>query len=104
MKDTLSPVRNTLDLLALLPGHALQGLSNKELAAASGLSPPQVSRYIDVLVTKGLATRLETGRYAPGSRLLGMAVAHADELADASQRLHEIKQRVASVAAQYRPE
>jgi len=96
--------RNILRALKLLPGHALHGVSNQELAAALQTSAPQVTRILQTLVAEGLAVKLDSGRYAPGVALLGMAQRHADEMHHATQRVAEINQRVAAHAASYRRE
>ena len=85
--------RRILQALKLLPGNAMNGLSNQELAQALGTSAPQVTRIMATLVAEGLATKLDSGRYAPGVALLGMAQRHADEMNHATARVAEINQR-----------
>lgn len=87
-----------LQALKLLPGNALFGLSNKEIAEALNTSAPQATRIMATLVAEGLAVKLDSGRYAPGMVLLGMAQRHADEMHAASHRVAEINQRVAAHA------
>lgn len=83
-----------LRVLKALKGHSLQGLSNGELANALEESPANITRYLTTLVEAGLATKLDTGRYAPGIALLQIAQAHANEMANAQNRINEINQRV----------
>lgn len=83
-----------LRVLKALKGHSLDGLSNGELAKALEESPANITRYLTTLVEAGLATRLDTGRYAPGMALLQIAQAHANEMANAQNRINEINQRV----------
>ncbi len=83
-----------LDILKLLKGHSLNGLSNSEIAKALGEHPVNVSRAVAVLESKGLATRLETGRWAHSVSMLQIAVAHMSEMDHAEQRLGELRQRV----------
>ncbi|MCY1266037.1 hypothetical protein D9M69_318810 [compost metagenome] len=88
-----------LRVLKALKGHSLHGLSNGELAKALGESPANITRYLTTLVEAGLATKLDTGRYAPGIALLQIAQAHANEMANAQNRINEINQRVLAGAS-----
>ncbi|QIE87357.1 MULTISPECIES: helix-turn-helix domain-containing protein [Pseudomonas aeruginosa group] len=88
-----------LRVLKALKGHSLMGLSNGELAKALDESPANITRYLSTLVDSGLATKLDTGRYAPGIALLQIAQAHANEMANAQNRINEINQRVLAGAS-----
>lgn len=88
-----------LRVLKALKGHSLMGLSNGELAKALEESPANITRYLSTLVDSGLATKLDTGRYAPGIALLQIAQAHANEMANAQNRINEINQRVLAGAS-----
>lgn len=88
-----------LRVLIALRGHTLHGLSNGELAKALNESPANITRYCDTLIDAGLATRLDTGRFAPGIALLQIAQAHANEMANAQHRINEINQRVLAGAS-----
>lgn len=88
-----------LRVLAALKGHTLQGLSNVELAKALNESPANISRCLATLVEAGFATKLDSGRYAPGIALLQIAQAHANEMASAQHRINEINQRVLAGAS-----
>lgn len=88
-----------LRVLKALKGHSLMGLSNGELAKALDESPANITRYLTTLVDSGLATKLDTGRYAPGIALLQIAQAHANEMANAQNRINEINQRVLAGAS-----
>lgn len=83
-----------LRVMIALKGHSLHGLSNAELAKGLGESPANITRYMATLIEAGLATKLDTGRYAPGIALLQIAQAHANEMDRARQRMNEINQRV----------
>lgn len=83
-----------LRVMKALKGHSLHGLSNSELAKALEESPANITRYVDTLIEAGLAIRLDTGRFAPGIALLQIAQAHANEMARATDRIHELSQRV----------
>ncbi|EJM5006876.1 TPA: helix-turn-helix domain-containing protein [Salmonella enterica] len=50
-------------VMKALKGHSLNGLSNKELAAALGESPANITRVLGALASEGMAQRLESGRY-----------------------------------------
>lgn len=83
-----------LRVLKALKGHSLTGLSNGELAKGLGESPATINRCLNTLIEEGLATKLDTGRFAPGIALLQVAQAHANEMANAQNRINEINQRV----------
>lgn len=83
-----------LRVLKALKGHSLHGLANGELATALGESPANITRYMATLIEAGLATKLDSGRFAPGMQLLQIAQAHANEMANAQNRINEINQRV----------
>ena len=83
-----------LRVLKALRGHALNGVSNGELASALGESPANINRALNTLIEEGLAMKLENGRFAPGIQLLQIAMAH--EMARAQDRINEINQRVIS--------
>ena len=88
-----------LRAMIALKGHSLQGLSNGELAQRLGESPANITRAMETLIEVGMATRLDTGRFAPGIALLQIAQAHANEMAQAQQRINEINQRVLAGAS-----
>ena len=76
--------------------HALNGISNGELATALHESPANINRALNTLIEEGLALKLENGRFAPGIQLLQIAMAHSNEMARAQDRINEINQRVIS--------
>lgn len=81
-------------VLFALSGHSLTGLSNTELAQALGETPSTINRCLNTLVAEGAAAKLDTGRYAPGIRVLQMATRHAQEFSKARARMDEIDQRI----------
>ncbi len=91
---TNDSARRVLRVLKALKGHTFTGLSNNDLAKALGESPANITRYMATLIEAGLATKLDTGRFAPGIALLQIAQAHANEMATAQNRINEINQRV----------
>lgn len=83
-----------LRVLKALRGHALNGVSNGELASALGESPANINRALNTLIEEGLALKLENGRFAPGVQLLQIAMAHNNEMPRAQGRIDELNQRV----------
>lgn len=53
-----------LRVLKALRGHALNGVSNGELASALGESPANINRALNTLIEEGLALKLDNGRFA----------------------------------------
>lgn len=90
----ISSALTVLTVMKALKGHSLVGLSNGELAKALNESPATINRCLNTLVEAGMATRLDTGRYAPGIALLQIAQAHANEMSRAQSRIHELTQRI----------
>ena len=61
---TGAQVDRALDMLECLAGRVLDGMSNKDLAAAMRCPPPYVSRTADQLMRKGWVEKDEaTGRF-----------------------------------------
>ncbi|EIS7587818.1 helix-turn-helix domain-containing protein [Salmonella enterica] len=83
-----------LRVLKALRGHALNGVSNGELASALGESPANINRALNTLIEEGLALKLENGRFAPGVQLLQIAMAHNNEMSRAQGSIDELNQRV----------
>lgn len=86
--------QKVLRVLKALKGHSLNGLSNSDLAKALGESPATINRCCNTLIAEGLAVQLDTGTYALSVAALQIAQAHANEMARASDRIHELTQRV----------
>jgi len=83
-----------LRVLKALKGHSLTGLSNGEIAAATGESAPNVTRALAALIAEGLATRLDNGRYAHDMALLQIAQAHYHHIDTITRRAAEMNQRM----------
>lgn len=83
-----------LRVLKALKGHTLYGIANGELAKALGESPATINRCLNTLIAEGLATRLDSGRFAPGMALLQLAQATANELSLAQAHINEVNQRM----------
>lgn len=90
--------QRALRVLKALKGATFTGLSNTDLAKATGETPSNVSRSLGVLVEEGFAVRLDNGRYAHSIALLQIAQAHADHAARLQQRMAETAQRIAAGA------
>lgn len=57
-------VLRALDMLETLAGHVVDGLTNKDLAAALNCPPSYVTRTADVLIERGFVEKDEsTGRF-----------------------------------------
>lgn len=90
-----SSAARVLRVLKALRGHTLRGLSNTELAQALGESPANITRYMDLLIEEGWATRYDdTGRFAPSIAFLQYAMATADELDRGAARIQELRARI----------
>lgn len=87
-------ITRAIRVMKALKGHSLNGLSNKELAAALGDSPANITRALGVLASEGMVQRLKSGRYAPGMQLLYIAQAFSNEMAAGQARIAELNQRV----------
>lgn len=93
-------VVRTLRILNVLKGKTLSGLSNTEIAAATEIPAPTVTRILAVMVEENFAMQLDNGRYALSVRMLGIAQSHADELDRGQSNLDQLKHRVHSAARQ----
>lgn len=93
-------VSRTLHILNVLKGKTLSGLSNTEIATATKIPAPTVSRILAVMVKENFVMQLDNGRYALSVRMLGIAQSHADELERAQTKIGELTQRVKAAARQ----
>lgn len=82
-------------VLKALRGHSLNGVSNSQLAATLQESPTNITRALQDLMTEGLALKLDNGLFALSVACVQIAVAHAEEIDRATNRINEFKQRVA---------
>lgn len=83
-----------LRVLFALKGHSLNGLSNTDLAKALNESPATINRVLNTMIAEGAATKLDTGRYTLGIKVLQVAQSHMNEVARQQARLDELTQRV----------
>lgn len=102
MSEEIQSVAKACRVARLLAGHPVQGLSNQEIAEALGLSAPNVTRILGTLIAEGWASKLGTGRFAPGITLLGLSAAAHEALDRTAGRVTEIKRNIAASAAQHR--
>lgn len=86
----------TLDVLKALKGHSLTGLSNKEIADALHISPSAVTRALATLIESGLATKLESGRFAHSVQMLQIAFAHSEHISRTQNRMDELQRRISA--------
>lgn len=83
-----------LRVMTALKGHSVTGLSNGELARALGDSPATINRCLNTLISEGMVTHMENGRYALSVKMLQIAQAHASEMSRTQARIDEMNQRV----------
>jgi len=96
MKQTTSLVARTLAILTALEGKSITGAGITELAKATGIPPPTVTRIIKTMIKEGFCIQLNNGRYAHSIHILQIAKAHADEMLRTQNRIHELIQRVSA--------
>ena len=93
-------VVRTLRILNVLKGKTLSGLSNTEIAAATKIPAPTVTRILAVMVEENFAMQLDNGRYALSVRMLGIAQSHANEIERSQTKISELSQRVQAASRQ----
>lgn len=92
---TIQSGEKILDVMNLLLRHFTHGLSPSEVAKATGISPSNITRYINTLEIKGFVERIqETERIRPSHRLAQHAVAIMRALSDAEGRARESLNRI----------
>ena len=87
-----------MKVLKALKGHSFTGISNKELAEQLGVSPAHISRDLDDLITEGLVTKLDNGRFAHSVQMLQIAQAYSNQVARLQAQISETNQRIAAGA------
>lgn len=92
---TIAAAEKVLDVMNLLLRHFAHGLAPAEIARGTGISPSNVTRYINTLEAKGFVERIqETDRIRPSHRLAQHAVAIMRALSDAEGRARESLNRI----------
>ncbi|MBD3816443.1 MAG: MarR family transcriptional regulator [Halothiobacillus sp.] len=82
-------------VLDVLMRHFAHGLTPGDLIKATGISGPNVTRYVATLEAAGYAERIpETGRIRPSVRFAQMAVTVMADIDRMSARVNEIKTRL----------
>ena len=98
-KDTCQTGR-CLRIVERLCQHALDGQSNKELAAALKTTPANISRDIALLADLGWADALPNGRYVVTHQPLSYFRLYKLHLEDVSNRADQFDRRVDARARQ----
>ncbi|QLB15866.1 IclR family transcriptional regulator [Mannheimia granulomatis] len=86
--------RRALNIINVLKGHSINGLSNGEIAERLNDSPVNITRALAILVDEGFAQKLPTGRFTLSVRVLQVAEAYRQEWEKMQLRMTEIDQRV----------
>jgi len=82
-------------VLDVLMRHFAHGLTPGDLIKATGISGPNITRYVATLEAAGYAERIpETGRIRPSVRFAQMAVMVMADMDRMSARVNEIKTRL----------
>lgn len=89
-----------LRVLKALRGHSLNGLSNTQLANHLNETPTNITRALQDLIAENLVLRLDNGLFVLSIACLQIAVAHAEEVNRATNRIDEFKQRIAVASHQ----
>ena len=87
-----------MKVLKALKGYCFTGISNKELAEQLDVSPAHISRDLDDLITEGLVTKLDNGRFAHSVQMLQIAQAYSNQVARLQAQISETNQRIAAGA------
>ncbi|ATD64861.1 helix-turn-helix domain-containing protein [Neisseria weixii] len=83
-----------LRVFKALEAHPIIGISNKEISDGLGLSPTQVSRDLDDLITEGLVVKLDNGNFAYSVKTLQIAERYRRQYEMMAAKLEELNQRV----------
>ena len=80
--------------------HAITGASNKDLAEATRLAPPAITRACATLVAQGWCRKSEeTGRFYPTHQFTRLAFRVLDDIQRAEQRLQDQRQALTGHAS-----
>lgn len=83
-----------IDVIVILSGNEVTGLTIKEVADAARTSQPNAFRDVKVLQAKGMAEQIpDTDRWRLGPKLVQMGLAHMRHMDKAQSRLDEVKNR-----------
>ncbi len=93
----------TFALVELLVSHALDGMSNAEIADKLGTSRSNVSRDLATLMEAGWAEQLPGGRFVVTPRLVGLLRAYNLAMSAAQARIDQFQARSDALARQFLP-
>lgn len=93
-KEAHQSVRRSCAIFRVLKGHAINGLSLKEIAEAIDVNSPSTLRLLQALEQERMVTQYESGRWALALGMLQIAQATDNELTRAAARLTEMRQRI----------
>lgn len=83
-----------LSVFKALEAHPLIGISNKEIAAGLGISPVDVSRDLEDLITAGLVVKLNNGNFSYSIKTLQIAERFRRQQERLQSKISEIGHRV----------
>lgn len=86
-----------LSLAERMAAHAVDGVSNTELARAIRTSASNITRDLENLKTAGWAMRLDTGLWVPTTKPVQISVQVSAALQRAQEHLDEARQRFTRV-------
>lgn len=92
-----------LKILAVLPAHALTGVSNKALAQSLNTTPASISRALATLQAEGYAKRLDNGLWGPSVRFLALCMAYMQHTENIKRRAEEMQHAAFARAQHYMP-
>ena len=78
----------------------LDGMSNKELATATGYSPSNISRDMQLLCEAGWARQLDNGRWAVSEKPVALVKMYQLYMSDLAERGRNFDLRVTAQARQ----
>lgn len=81
----------------------LDGMSNKELATATGYSPSNISRDMKLLCEAGWAKQLGNGRWAVSEKPVALMKMYQLYMSDLAERGRNFELRVTAQARQLMP-
>jgi len=86
--------QRVLKIVQLLAGNEFSGLVPMDLAKALDTNPSNVTRDLANLQAAGLAEQIpETGRWRLGPKVIQIALAFSEHVAQATDRLNDLKHR-----------
>lgn len=98
-KENNQAVRRACRIFKTLAGHALEGVTLKEIAEAINTNDPSTLRLLQTLQQERMVTQFENKRWALAMGMLQIAQATDNELTRAGARVKEMHQRIHAGAA-----